>query len=292
MRSSARDSAGRDGESADIHGQQHLAPWQVLARRWERSRELLGAPTRRVSEWLVGQLAPRPGQTILELAAGLGETGFLAATHLGSCGRLISSDFAPAMVSAAKRVAKKLSIGNAGFRVLDAERLACPDASVDGVICRFGYMAMRDPDGALRETRRVLRQGGKLVLCVLGEPRRNAWMTVPTNAMIELGHVPRHDPGAPDPFRLRDSGRIGAALHGAGFSTCTIEVARLSYRFADADELWAFASELQGPMVLAIEALAEDERHAVRKRIEAHAAPFKTDSGYAFPGLVMNVVAA
>ena len=50
-----------------------------VAAGWERGRTLLWEATRPVSEWLVARLDPQPGETILELAAGTGETGFLAA---------------------------------------------------------------------------------------------------------------------------------------------------------------------------------------------------------------------
>src|SRR5262249_1115487 len=58
------------------------AQWEAMALRWERGRELLWRSTRPVSEWLVERLEPRPGQVVLDLAAGTGETGFLAAPAL------------------------------------------------------------------------------------------------------------------------------------------------------------------------------------------------------------------
>ena len=45
---------------------------------------------------------------------------------------------------------------------MDAEKMDLEDDSVDGVICRWGYMLMADPAAALAETRRVLRDGGRL----------------------------------------------------------------------------------------------------------------------------------
>ena len=51
---------------------------------------------------------------------------------------------------------------------MDAEKMDLEDDSVDGVICRWGYMLMADPAAALAETRRVLRDGGRLSLLGLG----------------------------------------------------------------------------------------------------------------------------
>ena len=125
--------------------------WQQMAARWDRRRALLWESTREISEWLVDRLDPRPGQTILELAAGTGETGFLAAARLGNEGRLISSDRSPNMVEAARRNAAELGVTNAEFRVIDAERIELGDAAVDGVLSRFGYLLKGDPPPALRE---------------------------------------------------------------------------------------------------------------------------------------------
>src|SRR5262249_37170090 len=134
--------------------------WEAMAPRWERGRELLWRGTREVSEWLVSRLDPRPGQTVLDPAARAGGTRVLAAPPLEPGGLLITSDREPGMVEAARRVAMDVGVSNAEFRVLDADRLALADGSVDGVINRFGYILRGDPPPALAEIRRVLRPRG------------------------------------------------------------------------------------------------------------------------------------
>ena len=103
-----------------------------------------------VSEWLVDHVDPRPGQTILELAAGPGETGFLAAERVGADGRLISTDLSAGMIDAARRGAEARGLGNVELRVMDAQQIDLPDGSVDGVISRFGVMLMPEPAAAMR----------------------------------------------------------------------------------------------------------------------------------------------
>jgi ubiquinone/menaquinone biosynthesis C-methylase UbiE len=83
--------------------QESLRQWSAVAPAWETYRARLFENVRSVSEWLVDHVEPRPAQTVLELTAGPRETGFLAAPRLGPNGRLISSDFVPAMVEAAQR---------------------------------------------------------------------------------------------------------------------------------------------------------------------------------------------
>jgi ubiquinone/menaquinone biosynthesis C-methylase UbiE len=104
---------------------------------------------------MLRELAPREGDTVLELAAGVGETGFDAAALIGERGRLISTELSPAMLDAARRRGAERGIHNVEYRVVDAERNELDGDSVDGVLCRFGYMLMADPAAALAETRRA-----------------------------------------------------------------------------------------------------------------------------------------
>ena len=71
---------------------------EAIAPTWERRRADIEAVATPVREWMLRELSPRAGDTVLELAAGVGDTGFDAAAVVGERGRLISTDFSPAMV--------------------------------------------------------------------------------------------------------------------------------------------------------------------------------------------------
>jgi ubiquinone/menaquinone biosynthesis C-methylase UbiE len=115
---------------------------EAIAPGWYRRRAQFETAMTPLRDWMVRALAVREGATVLELAAGAGDTGFTAAAHAG---RLICTDFSPAMLDVARRRAEELDIRNADFRVMDAEHLDLDTASVDGVLCRFGYMLIADP---------------------------------------------------------------------------------------------------------------------------------------------------
>src|SRR5262245_48302318 len=182
--------------------------WRAVAAGWERRRPLFWDATRALSERLVELLAPQPGETILELAAGPGDTGFLAASLIGANGTLLSTDVAPEMVEAARRRAGELGVANAEFRVLDAAAIDLPSESVDGVLCRFGLMLVVDVEAAMAEVRRVLRPGGRASVAVWAEPAHNDWITAGGRAALELGLLDPPEPDAPGPFRLADEGRL------------------------------------------------------------------------------------
>ena len=74
--------------------------WVRAAAGWEARADQMARDSLPVSARMVDAIQPRPGQTILELAAGLGDTGYLAYERIQPGGELITSDFAPEMLSA------------------------------------------------------------------------------------------------------------------------------------------------------------------------------------------------
>ena len=262
-----------------------------MAAGWERGRAYIWEVTRAVGEQMVAALDPQPGETLLELAAGTGETGFAAARMVGSEGRLLSTDFSSAMVDAARRRGEELGLENVEYRVLDAERMDLPDAIVDGVLCRYGYMLMGDPAAALGETRRVLKPGGRLSFAVVGSPEGNPWASVPGRVLVELGHSPPPEPGAPGIFAMADEARIRDLVTGAGFEQPQIDEVKVVWSFADGDELWRFVTEVAGGIAMVIRGLPEEEQLRVRSEIERASEPLRSNGGYDMPGLTLNVLA-
>jgi SAM-dependent methyltransferase len=266
-----------------------LETWNASAPGWERERDFIWAGSRAVGERMVAALDPQPGETVLELAAGLGDTGFIAAQRLGPAGRLISSDFAPAMVEAARRRGGELGIENAEHRVLDAQALDLPDGSVDGVLCRWGYMLMPDPAQALAETRRVLRDGGRLAFAVWADARRNPWVSTFGRVYVELGHMERPVPGEPGQFALADPGLLRGLVEEAGFRDVQLEEVPLEFRFGSLERWWAVVLGLGQRLATATAALSPAERERAEAAVEAAAAPFAP--AYAPPGLSLVVSA-
>ena len=267
--------------------------WEAMAPGWERRREYLRDFSEGVAEWMVDHLDPQPGQTILELGAGTGETGFAAARRIGDTGTLISTDLPPAMVEVAKRRAQELGITNAEFRVMDAERMDLADDSVDGVLCRWAFMLMADPSSAMAESRRVLRPGGKLALAVMGGPAQNPWASTVARSIVELGLVPPFDPNAPGGlFSLADPNRIRELLARAGFENIEIEEQEFHLRFADMDDYWSFVRDFAGATAILLGRFSDEERAAVKEATQRASEGFRTAEGYDLPGLSVNALAS
>jgi ubiquinone/menaquinone biosynthesis C-methylase UbiE len=265
----------------------------VVAAAWERHRVHLFDSQRPVSDWLVEQVDPRPGQTVLELAAGPGETGFLVAERIGPTGRLISTDLSPRMVDAARRGGDARGLANIEFRVMDAQHLELPDGSVDAVLSRFGVMLMPEPGTALREAKRVLRDGGRLAYGVWGPPERNPWLTLFAGAMLQTGHAPGGDPFGPSgPFSLANPDDNRDLLDRAGFSDVRVEEIETAFRYDDFDHYWSVQSEVGGPIAILLASLPTDEVDAIKAALEPEVAPFRSAEGLSLPSLAVVVSAS
>lgn len=264
--------------------------WDSQADAWYEERESLFAASRPIHEWLVDSLDPKSGQRVIEVAAGPGDTGFMATKRLGD-GRLLCTDLSTQMLDAARKRAAELGLRNVEFRVLDAQAMDLPDESFDGALCRWGYMLMPDPAAALRETRRILTPGGRLAFAVFTGPEENPFASVPARALVELGHLPRPSgEWQPGILALGDRGRLERLIEGIGFASTRIEAVDMAWTFADEDAYWDFLIELTalGPLV---RSLSEGERETFRATLNERLRRFTNRGGLVLPARCWAVLA-
>jgi SAM-dependent methyltransferase len=264
---------------ANAHRAASLQGWEEAAGGWVRSQDALrefGAP---VSHWLIDAIAPQPGQRVLELAAGLGETGLLAAELVAPIGGAIISDQAEGMIAGARARAAALGLSNVEFLVLNAEWIDLPVASVDAVLCRWGYMLMADPAAALGETRRVLRPGGRVALAVWDALEHNPWAQLPGMELAERGLVAPPAQGAPGPFALGSSERLLALLEQAGFAEVRVETLQLSRGEPSFERFWETTLDLSRVFHDAVLERPRAEIEELQAAVRARFAPFEAADG-------------
>jgi ubiquinone/menaquinone biosynthesis C-methylase UbiE len=260
--------------------------WDEMAPGWERQNDFLWRTSEELARWMVDALDPSPGQTILDIAAGPGDTGFLAVER-GA--HLISTDFAAEMTAVAARAAEARGLENVECRQLDAEKMDLPDASVDGILCRWGYMLMQDPAAALRESKRVLRAGGKLVFSVWGPPAANPWVTIPVVVAVNRGLTAPADARAPGGmFSMADESGVRTMLDDARFEHIELSTFPISWRFDDFENLWSFYTELAGAVAALVKSAPTETVATFKDAVRAAADQYKTGSGYTIPGEVLN----
>lgn len=263
-----------------------FAGWRAQHRHWT---SLIGLP---VTDWLVDAVAARAPETILELAAGSGDVGFAILERVGPGGHLISSDISPAVVEVARGAAAERGLAGIEFRVLDAQALDVPSASVDAVVCRWGYMLMDDPGAALRETARVLRPGGRFATSVWGDPARNPWTTIDADALAHAGYSPpvaATDPGGM--FSLADPGRLRAMVQASGLTVVRLESVPVALPYAGVEDYVAREIEQPGRRGDFFAGLSGRQRAAAVSGLRTLLEPFRAAAGYLVPGETLNVLA-
>jgi SAM-dependent methyltransferase len=274
----------------DDYRQRSLEGWDAIASGWKKRHDWLKENMGLVNEWIVSKADPRPGQTWLDIAGGLGDLAVALAARVGPDGQVICSDFAPEMVEVARGSGEARGATNIDYRVLDAERMDLEDDSVDGVGCRYGYMLMADPGAALRETRRVLRDGSPLAFAVWSTPERNPWAAIPGMTVVQRGHIPPPEPGAPGAFALGMPERIRELVSGAGFAAPEIEEIQFAFHYADDDDVWDALVSLAGSLARVVSALPDDEREATRAAILENVSTYRNNDGsYSTPASTWGV---
>ena len=251
--------------------------WSSVADAYERQASRAFAAGSAVSEWLIDAVEAGPGRTILDLASGPGYTSLLAAARGAS---VICTDLSSSMLDVARRRAAEQGLDGIEFRLADAQDLDLLDASVDGVVCRYGVMLMPDLSAVLAEAHRVLRPSGSFAYAVWGPSERNVWASLIRSAAEDNGHQPEGDPLGPGGMMsLADPARNVNAARSAGFGEVTVETLTLPVRFDSFEEYWTLRREASVSTQNLLAALSEDEVASLRGTAERMAADHRRPDG-------------
>jgi SAM-dependent methyltransferase len=264
----------------------HADAWSAVAPAWDAEVSQRDLPTNDAFARLVESLAVQPGERVLELAAGPGGLGATWARLVGPSGSVLLSDFAPAMVEAARR--RNAAYDNVDTAVIDASAIDAPDASFDSVACCMGLMFTPDPSAAFGEIHRVLRPGGRFASLTWGGLADNPWMTIVGMAAMTAGLVTGGPPTGPGGiFSLSDPDHLAALASGAGFGDVAVTALEIPFVAESAEAHLQHVTALAGPLALALQAAPADLYTAFERTALDLAAPYVTATGFAVRGLAL-----
>lgn len=180
--------------------------------------------------------ALRPGERLLDVACGTGAVTLPAAEIVGQTGQVVGLDPNPEALAVARRVNGQNGGGKIEWREGVADSLPFADGSFDCVTCQFGAMFFSERVAALKEMRRVLATGGRLVLTTWGPLDRNlgnAAMAQAWKARVSPEHAAKLNP----PHSLSDPAEMGRLLHDAGYTQIDVQKQAARARFASPQAL-------------------------------------------------------
>lgn len=194
-----------NGVAADI--------WVAQQERLDRQLDPLGRAALRA-------LAPRPGELVLDVGCGGGQTTLQLGEAVGPRGRVVGIDVSSRMLAAARR---RSTPAHVAFELADAQTHTFAEP-FDAIYSRFGVMFFADPVAAFANLRRTLRPGGRMAFVCWRAETANPIMTVPMAAAAKYlpPLPPPQNDGAPGPFAFADSGRLARILEAAGFGDVAI----------------------------------------------------------------------
>lgn len=267
--------------------------WEGAAAGWGRWRAIQQEAAAPVSAWMIDAIAPQPGHVVLEVAAGPGDTGFLAAELIRPGGHLICTDGAEAMLDVARARAEELGIENVEFTPMEAEWLDMGAASVDAILCRWGYMLLVDPEAGLRDARRVLRPGGRLAMACWDVAERNPFMTAGRAGLRAAGVEVPEQAGEPGPFALADPAALRGLLEDTGFTEIEVDAVDIVTRAASLDEAFEMQVGLSPTLGRLLPRLSPAEHTRVRDGMDEALVPYVQDDGsVAVPGRTLVAAAS
>ncbi|WP_077001365.1 class I SAM-dependent methyltransferase [Variovorax sp. KK3] len=249
--------------------------WDLAATDYERLWQAQLAPAH---DAVLAHAALRPGERVLDVACGTGLVSLAAAEAVRPAGHVLGTDLSQGMVDAARERAARQGLHHVDFERMDAEQLALPDAGFDVALCALGLMYVPGPEAALRELRRVLRPGGRLVLAVWGERARCGW-----SALFPIVDAEVRSEVCPLFFRLGQLDTLARLCTEAGFGRVEHQRIATTLRYADGDEACgaAFAG---GPVALAWSRFDSPVRSRVQGRYLDAIAGWREGQGYRIPG--------
>jgi SAM-dependent methyltransferase len=256
--------------------------WAELSVLLDRQIEGVG---RRATE----ALAPKPGERLLDVGCGCGQTTLTLAAHVEPGGEVVGIDISRPMLEVARQRAE--GVANVRLLEADAQTAVFEPAAFDGLYSRFGVMFFADPRAAFCNLLSALKHGGRLAFVCWRSLAENPWMTVPlaaAAAQLPPGPAPP-DPDAPGPFAFADAARVRDILASAGFAD--IEIAPVDALIGGNSLPDSLTLALRvGPLGARLRE-APEFRQKVADAVRGALAPYVRDGEVWMPGAVWVVSA-
>lgn len=246
---------------------------EVLAAKFIRFKHILVGGLSRHSEAVFPTLPVRPGDHVLDVGCGFGDTAIRLAELVGPTGRVVGVDCCEAFLDHARAEVRTRGLTNVCFVRADAET-ALPTNQFDLVFARFGTMFFANPVAGMRNMRKALRPGGRMVHIVWRDRADNPWLSMAKDVVLRYLPSPGTDAltCGPGPFSMANEEVVRAMMTSAGYN-------RIEFRRVDApvmvgkdvDDAIAFQLAIgpAGEVFREAGALAESKRTDIESALAA-----------------------
>jgi len=196
----------------------------VLGPKFVRFRHVLVGGLTHHSEAVFPSLPVHEGDRVLDVGCGFGDTAIKLARRVGSKGEVVGVDCCDTFLEYARRDAEAAKLDNISFLRGDAE-IALPEEQFDFVFARFGTMFFANPVAGLRNMRKALRPGGRMVHIVWRERADNPWLSMAKDIVLQFLPQPGADAQTcgPGPFSMSNEETVRIMMTSAGYEDIEFE---------------------------------------------------------------------
>jgi ubiquinone/menaquinone biosynthesis C-methylase UbiE len=248
----------------------------ATGRRWLERHEAVDRQIAPFGRQAMDRVEIKPGERILDVGCGCGETTLELADRVGASGSVTGVDISRLLIEAARKRAWERTRANVQFEEGDAQTFPLPAKDFDLVFSRLGIMFFDDPEAAFQNLGKALRPGGRLSFVCWPAPQENQFMTIPIAAASRHVALPAPgEPDAPGPFAFADPERVRRILSHAGFGE--IETRRVIEKVGGGtrDETARMLLEL-GPLSSILEEIDQKTRDAILEDIRMALSSFES----------------
>jgi SAM-dependent methyltransferase len=258
-------------EPVAADNEEALEAWDgVLFDRFVKFREIVTVGLGAHGEAALAAHPPQPGDRVLDIGCGFGDTSLRIAGLVGASGSVLGVDVAPRFIESAQKEAEQAGADNVSFAVRDVQVTEFEDR-FDYAFARFGTMFFANPVAAMRNVRQALVPGGRLCMVVWRRKLDNDWLHRAETVVDEYVEEPEEtdEPTCgPGPFSMANADTVSDILLNAGFSEVELRRCDIPILIGrDLDHAVEFVTAI-GPAGEVIR-LAGNEAEKIRPQIEA-----------------------